>query len=61
LFSDKLEPEITGPKDTIPKELNLLTLSSMLSEKKLKDVIASKDSKLPTLSEEELDPEWELF
>jgi hypothetical protein len=32
----------------------------MLSEKKLKDVIASKVSKLPTLSEEELDLVWEL-
>jgi hypothetical protein len=59
--SDKPEPVITGPKDTIPKELNLLTPSSMSSEKKLKDVIAFKDSKLPTLLEEELDPEWEPF
>jgi len=61
LFSDKLEPEIIGPKDIIPKELNLSTLSSTLLEKKLKDVIASKVSKSPTLSEEEPDPEWEPF
>jgi len=33
----------------------------MSAEKKLKDAIASKDSKLPTPSEEELDPEWEPF
>jgi hypothetical protein len=33
----------------------------MLSEKKLKDVIAFKVSKLPTLLEEEPDPEWEPF
>jgi len=58
---DKLEPEITGPKDIIPKELNSLIPFSMLSEKKLKDVIAFKVSKLPTLLEEELDPEWEPF
>ena len=45
LFSDKLEQEITGLKVTILKELNLLTQSSMLLEKKLKDVIAYKDSK----------------
>jgi len=32
----------------------------MLSEKKLKDVIASKDSKSPTLLEEVLDLVWEL-
>jgi len=29
-FSDKPEPETTGPKVTIPKELNWLTQSSML-------------------------------
>jgi len=33
----------------------------MLSEKKLKDAIAFKVSKLPTLLEEEPDPEWEPF
>jgi len=59
--SDKPEPVTTGPKDTTPKELNSLTPFSMSAEKKLKDVTASKDSKLPTPSEEELDPEWELF
>jgi hypothetical protein len=38
-----------------------LTQFLMLSEKKLKDVIAYKDSKLPTLLEEVLDLVWELF
>jgi len=33
----------------------------MLSEKKLKDVTVYKDSKSPTLWEEEQDQEWELF
>jgi len=61
LSSDKPEPETTGPKDTTLKELNLLTQSSMSAEKKLKDVTVSKDSKSPTLLEEELDLEWELF
>jgi len=59
-FSDKLELVTTGPKDITLKELNSLTPSSMSAEKKLKDVIASKDSKSPTPSEEELDLEWEL-
>ena len=60
LFSVKPEQEITGPRDIIPKELNSLTQSSMLLEKKLKDVIAFKDSKLPILLEVELDQVWEL-
>jgi hypothetical protein len=61
LFLDKPELVTTGPKDTTPKELNSLTPFSMSSEKKLKDVIASKVSKLPTPSEEELDLVWEPF
>ena len=61
LSSVKLEPETTGPRVTTPKELSLLTQSSMLPEKKLKDVIASKDFKSPTHWEEEQDQEWELF
>jgi hypothetical protein len=61
LFSDKPEPVTIGLKDTIPKELNLLTPFLMLSEKKLKDVIASKVSKSLTPLEEELDLVWELF
>ena len=60
-FLDKPEPVITGLKDIILKELNLLTQFLMLSEKKLKDVIASKDSKSLTLLEEVPDLEWELF
>ena len=59
LFSDKLELVITGPKDITLKELNLLTPFSMSAEKKLKDVIACKDSKSPTPSVEVLDLEWE--
>jgi len=57
-FSDKLELVTIGPKVTILKELNSLTQFSMLLEKKLKDVIAFKDSKLPTLLEEEQDLVW---
>ena len=60
-FSVKPEPVTTGLKVTILKELNSLTQFLMLSEKKLKDVIAYKDSKLPTLLEEVPDPVWELF
>jgi len=57
---DKLEPETTGLRDTTLKELNSLTQFSTSLEKKLKDATASKDSKSLTLSEEELDQEWEL-
>jgi hypothetical protein len=46
--SGKVVPETTGPKVTILKELNSLTQFSMSPERKLKDVTASKDSKLPT-------------
>jgi len=60
-FSDKPEPEITGLKVTILKELNSLIPFLMLSEKKPKVVIAYKDSKLPTLSEEVPDLVWVLF
>ena len=54
-----LEQETTGPRATTQKEQNSSTQSSMLSEKKLKDVIASKASKSLTPSAEEQDPEWE--
>merc|ERR1712072_1023237 len=60
-FSDKLEQETIGLKDIIPKEQNLSIQSLMLLEKKPKGVIAYKDSKLPTLLEEVLDPVWEPF
>ena len=61
--SSSVKPEqvTTGPKDIILKELNLLTQFSMSSEKKLKDVTVYKDSKSPTLWEEEPDQEWEPF
>lgn len=60
-FSDKLELETTGPKDIILKELNSLTPFWMSLEKKLKAVIAFKDSRSPTHWEEELDQEWEPY
>jgi len=60
-FSDKPEPVTTGLKVIILKELNSLTQFLMLSEKKLKDVIAYKVSKSPTLSEVVPDLVWELF
>lgn len=59
--SDNPELETTGPRDTTPRELNSLTPSSTSSERKLKDVTASKDSKSPTLWEEEPDLVWEPF
>jgi len=60
-FSDKPELVTTGLKVTILKELNLLIPFLMLSEKKLKVVIAYKDSKSPTLLEVVLDLVWVLF
>merc|ERR1712070_182814 len=58
-FSDKLVPVTTGPRVTTPKVLSSLTPSSMLLEKKPKVAIASKVSKLPTLSVVVLDLVWE--
>lgn len=58
--SGKPEPETTGPRDTTLKVLNWSTPFWMLSERKPKDVIVYKDSKLPTLWEEVPDPVWEL-
>lgn len=60
-FSDKLELVTTGPKDITLKVLNSLTQYSMSSEKKLKVAIASKVSKLPTLSVVVPVLVWELF
>jgi len=67
-FSDPItsflvKPELvtTGQKDTTLKVLNWLTQSWTSSERKLKVVIASKDSKSLTHLEEEPDQEWELF
>merc|ERR1712157_110554 len=57
--SDKLVPVTTGPRVTTPRVPNSLTLSSMLSERKLKVATAFRDSRLPTPSVVELDPEWE--
>ena len=59
--SVNLVPETTGPRATTPKELNLSTQSSMLPERKLKDVTASKVSKSPTLSVVEPVQVWEPF
>merc|ERR1712166_654725 len=50
LSSDKLVPVTIGPRDITPKVLSSSTQSSMSSERKLKDAIASKVSKLPTPS-----------
>merc|ERR1711968_195847 len=57
--SVKLVPVTIGPKVTTPKVLNSSTPSSMLSVKKLKVAIASKDSKSPTPSVVVPDPVWE--
>jgi hypothetical protein len=57
----KLELVTIGQKDIILKELNLLTQSLMLSEKKLKDATVFKDSKSLTLWEVVPDQEWEHF
>merc|ERR1712032_1748672 len=57
--SDRPVPVTTGPRVTTPREPNLSTLSSMLSERKLKVAIASKDSRSPTLSVVVPDPVWE--
>jgi len=57
----KLELVTIGQKDIILKELNLLTQSLMLSEKKLKDATVFKVSKSLTLWEVVPDQEWELF
>merc|ERR1712166_757458 len=59
--SDKPVPVTIGPRDITPKVLSLSIQSSMLSERKLKVVIAFKVSKLPTPLEVVLDPVWELF
>merc|ERR1712154_264751 len=41
---DNLVPATTGPRDTTQKVLSSLTPSSMSSERKLRDAIASRDS-----------------
>ena len=60
LFTDKLEQVTTGLKVIILKELNSLIPFLMLSEKKLKVVIAYKDSKSPTFLVVVPDLVWEL-
>jgi hypothetical protein len=60
-FSAKLVPVTTGLKVTTLKVLNLLTPSSMSSEKKLKVVIVFKDSKFATPSVVEPDLVWVPF
>merc|ERR1712151_521997 len=57
--SDRLVPVTTGPRVTTPRVPNSSTPSSMSSERKLKAVTASRDSRSPTPSEVELDQEWE--
>merc|ERR1712151_589478 len=57
--SDRLVLETTGPRATTPRVLSSSTPSLMSSERKLKVVTASRDSRSLTLLVEELDPEWE--
>merc|ERR1712083_1137860 len=57
--SDRPEPVTTGPRVTTLREPNSSTPSSMLSEKKLKVAIASRDSRSPTLSVVVPDLVWE--
>merc|ERR1712151_1349792 len=57
--SDRPVPVTTGPRVTTPRVPNSSTPSSMSSERKLKAVTASRDSRSPTPSEVELDQEWE--
>merc|ERR1711881_105580 len=57
--SDRPVLVTTGPRVTTPREPNSSTLSSMLSERKLKVAIASRDSRSPTLSVVVPDPVWE--
>merc|ERR1712136_50526 len=59
--SDNLVPETTGPKVTTQREPNLLTPSSMLSERKPRAAIAFKDSNLHTPSVAVPVQEWEHF
>ncbi len=61
LSLDKPVQETTGQKATTLKVLNLLIPSSMLLEKKLKDVTAFRDSKSPTPLVVVLDLVWEPF
>merc|ERR1712066_1114757 len=57
--SDRPVLETTGPRVTTLREPSSSTLSSMLSERKLKVATASRDSRSPTLSVVVLDPVWE--
>ncbi|CAM6002599.1 unnamed protein product [Sphagnum balticum] len=59
--SGKPELETTGLRVTTLRALNLSTLFWMLPERKLKDVIASRDSRSPTLSEVEPALVWETL
>merc|ERR1712151_1476204 len=57
--SDRLVLETTGPRATWARVLSSSTPSLMSSERKLKVVTASRDSRSPTLLVEELDLVWE--
>merc|ERR1712128_318072 len=59
LFSDKVVPVITGPRDITQKVLNWWTLCSTLSERRLKDVTASKAFNSLILLEVVPAPVWE--
>merc|ERR1711936_996343 len=56
---DNLVPATTGPRDTTQKVPSSSTPSSMSSERKLRDSIASRDSSSHTPSVVAPDPEWE--
>ena len=60
-YLDKLVLVTIGLKDIILKVQNLLTLYSILQEKKLKDVIVFKVSKLLIHLVEVLDQVWEHY
>merc|ERR1712183_479069 len=59
LSSDRLVLATTGPRVTTPRVQNSSTQSLMLSERKLKAVTASKDSRSLTPSVVVLDLVWE--
>merc|ERR1711934_72153 len=57
--SDRPVPVTTGPRVTTPREPSSSIPSSMSSERKLRDAIASKVSRSPTPSVVVPDPVWE--
>ena len=60
LSLDNLELATTGPRDTTLRARSWLTLSLMLSARRVNPVIASRASNSPTPWEVALDLAWEL-